>query len=342
MNKEDLTEGAVLSSLEELGAMQWGLVTTGQAKQIGIERLWLSRLMDRGTIHRVRHGVYALPSATYGPHQELQAAWLATDRARTLEERVTDNNHVVVSHISASNLHGLGDLVATRHDFSSAQRRQTAQEDVHFYRRQLASDDVVLKDGLPVTSVPRTIADLAEIRVDFDQLAQVVKDALSQGLADFELLTSRLDFTARAYGYGSGGEFMDALIAEAGLPAGVQSLLSRTISSALGESLSRSTNEIGKLQTGFDVNARLISRAYENLLASAVSKMVAEQFRKIDFSSFVKQIDWSQHLGNLTSEIAAFPKTTSPLMGSAHQLGHNKPPEDAKEIEQREEDPGEA
>ena len=66
--KKRLPKGNVLTALEELGAMQWGLVTTGQAKRIGIEeRLWLSRLMDRGIIHRIRHGVYALPSETLWP-----------------------------------------------------------------------------------------------------------------------------------------------------------------------------------------------------------------------------------------------------------------------------------
>lgn len=88
MNKESLTEGTVLTALEELSAMQWGLVTTGQAKQVGVRRLWLSRLMDRGVLQRIRLGVYALPSATHGPLQELQAAWLTTDRTQTLEERL--------------------------------------------------------------------------------------------------------------------------------------------------------------------------------------------------------------------------------------------------------------
>lgn len=38
MNEKSLTEGAVLTALEELSTVQWGLVTTGQAKQVGIER----------------------------------------------------------------------------------------------------------------------------------------------------------------------------------------------------------------------------------------------------------------------------------------------------------------
>lgn len=234
-----LTEGAVLAALEELGAMQWGLVTTGQASQIGVTRLWLSRLLNRGIIQRIRQGVYALPSATHGPHQELQAAWLTTDRTLTLEERVMRDNHVAVSHISASNLHELGDLVATRHDFSTSRRRQTAQEDIHFYLRELPAEDIALKDGLPVTSVPRTIEDLAGLHIDFDHLAQAVKDALSMGLADFYTLSARLDSSAKSYSYDNGDELLDALIEEAGLPATAASLLARQQSLAINHGISQ-------------------------------------------------------------------------------------------------------
>ena len=243
MSEKNLSAGTVLAALEEIGAMQWGLVTTGQAQQAGIERVWLSRLLDRGVIHRVRHGVYALPSATHGPFQELQAAWLATDRTQTLEERVIGNNDVVVSHISASNVHELGDIVAVRHEFSSPQRRQTAQQDVYFYRRKLNPEDVVLKDGLPLTSVPRTIADLAALHIDFDHLAQVVKDALDKGLVDFPTLASWLQTSARVYGYGHGGTFVDALIDEVGLPATAESLVARQRDLGLNPAWSDALNQ---------------------------------------------------------------------------------------------------
>lgn len=58
-----------------------------------------------------------------------------------------------------------------------------------------------------MTSVARTLADLAGLRVDFGHLAQVVKDALSKGAIDFQTLASRLNAYARAYKYSSGDEF---------------------------------------------------------------------------------------------------------------------------------------
>lgn len=316
MNEEALTEGVVLTALEELGAMQWGLVTTGQAKGAGIERLWLSRLMDRGIIHRIRHGVYALPSATHGPDQELQAAWLITDRTRTLEERVMGDNDVVVSHTSASNVHELGDLVATRHAFSTSRRRQTAQEDIYFYRRKLASADVVLKDGLPVTSVPRTISDLADLHIDFDHLAQVAKDALSKGLADFEVLASHLKSSAKTYGYDDGHEFMDALIEEAGLPATAESLLVRNLSSALHPGLSKMLKDFENpkylegLREGLKAALpalNVANAAYENALANMVSNIVQPQLPNINLLPWTKQLDLSPWTKSLASGLMRFP-----------------------------------
>jgi predicted transcriptional regulator of viral defense system len=49
----------VLETLELLGSGQWGLVTTAQANEAGVSKMQLSRLAARGTVQRVRHGVYA-------------------------------------------------------------------------------------------------------------------------------------------------------------------------------------------------------------------------------------------------------------------------------------------
>lgn len=336
MSKESLSEGSALTTLEELGAMQWGLITTAQAQQAGIERIWLSRLLQRGVIHRIRHGVYALPSATHGSSQELHAAWLTTDRARTLEERVLGDNDVVVSHISASNVHELGDLIATAHEFSSSRRRQTAQQDVLFYRRKLISEDIVLKDGLPVTSIPRTIADLADLHVDFDHLAQVVKDALSKSAADFQTLASRLSPSARAYGYGDGSDFMDALIDEAGLPVTAESLLARNLSSALSPGLTQVLKEfdspqyLENLREGLKAALPILDAAQE--ISEMYSKLVQPQLPNIDLAPWAEQLDFSSWTKNLPSGL----KTLREI-DSSQSTRINKPEQSAtgKESEQR-------
>lgn len=335
MSEKFLTEGAVLTALEELSSMQWGLVATGQAKQIGIERLWLSRLMDRGVIHRIRHGAYALPSATHGPLQELQAAWLTTDRTRTLEDRVMSDNNIVVSHISASNVHELGDLVATRHEFSSTTRRQTAQQDIHFYRRELAPEDITLIDGLPVTSVARTIADLAGRHVDFDHLAQAVKDAFNKGTVDFQTLATRLNPSAGAYNYDDGNEFVDALINEAGLPTTTASLIARNLSSALSPQLEQILQEINSpqyienLQKGLRAALPALKVAQE--FSETFSKLLQTQLPNIDSLPWVKQLDLPSWTQSLPSGLQQLPRGDRPQSSRTQNPAQSTPPRESEQ-----------
>jgi predicted transcriptional regulator of viral defense system len=164
----------VLESLELLGSSQWGLVTTAQASDAGVSKMQLSRLADRGTVQRVRHGVYALPSADTGPMQGLRAAWLATGSQPAGNQALA-----VVSGESAAAVHGLGDLLPSKYEFTTGVRRQTTQPDTRYRRRDLLDEDVTWVDGLPVTTVARTIKDLAAGGTDFDHLSVAVRDAVA-------------------------------------------------------------------------------------------------------------------------------------------------------------------
>jgi hypothetical protein len=55
------------------------------------------------------------------------------------------------------------------------------------YVPELHPDDVSVVDGVPVTSVPRTLIDLAE-DLPKDELRQVFHNALAKGLLDFDAL----------------------------------------------------------------------------------------------------------------------------------------------------------
>ncbi len=165
----------VLESLERVGSSQWGLVTTSQADVAGVSKMHLSRLAERGTLQRVRHGIYALPSADAGPLQGLRAAWLATGSRPSGQQPLA-----VVSGESAAAVHGLGDLLPSKYEFTSAVRRQTTQADTRYRKRDLPDEDVIWVNGLPVTTVGRTLKDLAAGGTDFDHLSVAVREAVSR------------------------------------------------------------------------------------------------------------------------------------------------------------------
>ena len=205
-----------LTTLEMIAADQWGIVTTAQAGREGIERLQLSRLAEKGDLDRVRHGVYLLPSHQAGPQDELRAAWLALEPKKFIEERWEDSHPLVVSHESAASVHGIGRLIPPNFTFSTEGKKQTRQQGIRIYTgRELQGSDIVSVEGLPVTSVARTVGDLAEAGIERGYLADLVADALRKENLRIDDLAAKLKPAARSYGAASGMNLVSELSEEA-------------------------------------------------------------------------------------------------------------------------------
>lgn len=201
----------VLESLELLGSSQWGLVTTTQASEAGVSKMRLSRLADQGTVQRLRHGVYALPSADTGPLQGLRAAWLATG-----SQPAGNQPLAVVSGESAAAVHGLGDVLPSKYEFTTAVRRQTTQPDIRYRKRDLSDGEVTRVNGVPVTTVARTVHDLATSGTDFDHLATVVRDAVTATDHASADLVQALEPAAQRFGAPDGNALFLAALKAAG------------------------------------------------------------------------------------------------------------------------------
>lgn len=204
-----------IARLTGLGSGQWGLFTTAQAGAHGVSRLILSRLVDRGVLERVTHGVYAFPAGE-DPHRPLRAEWLALVPAMDAAERLDDPSLGVVSHASAAEIHGIGDLLADVPEFTLPGRKQSRRM-VRLHRSTLRADEVTVRDGLPVTTVEKTIADLFNDGHDTSHVADAVRDAESAGNLDIEVLSRSLAPLASRANFHSGSELADHLLVVAHL-----------------------------------------------------------------------------------------------------------------------------
>jgi hypothetical protein len=206
--------------VSDLAAEQWGMVTAAQARVRGESLRTLGRLAQQGTLERMAHGVYRLSSNPSSPLDDLRAAWLSLDPEHTATQRVCQQLVSVVSHRSAAKVHGLGDLDADVYEFTSAERKQSRRGDVRFSKAELHSDEWTLVDGLPVTTVPRTISDLAKKHTDGGHLATVVRDALVTLNFDDQLIINALNAYAHHYGIarGNGKKLFIRFLRETGLP----------------------------------------------------------------------------------------------------------------------------
>lgn len=71
---------------------------------------------------------------------------------------------------------------------------------------------------MPVTAVPRTLADLAAAYADDDHLASMVRDALSTSSATLEAIATALDAHAAKRGLASGMDLVNQYLTSAGAP----------------------------------------------------------------------------------------------------------------------------
>jgi hypothetical protein len=196
------------------------MVTTQQATGLGVNGTTLHRLEKAGHLDRVRRGVYAATTATRTAAREEQAAWLTLNADKPAWQRPPlDPDGGVLSHQSAAQLHGLGELVNDRITLTTPRRRTSRDPDLWFKCAPLASDDVALVDGLPVTTALRTICDLLNQHVDGSHIATIIRQAVEANLVRMDVLAEHIEPYALRYGVrrpGDGEALLDQLLAEIG------------------------------------------------------------------------------------------------------------------------------
>lgn len=152
-----------------------GHITHRELEAAGLSAGDIQTQIRRGTLTRLRRGFYAVPTATSPEtfHRRLIHA------SRLV---VTDSN--VVSHVSAGILHDLP--VPRSHLESVTMTRLTAGHGEHSERlvvrhTALADDEVTVVDGVRVTTLARTVFDLAR-SLSFEWGVMACDAALRQGL----------------------------------------------------------------------------------------------------------------------------------------------------------------
>lgn len=156
--------------LGDLAARQHGVVSIRQLEElIGLSRHAVSRAETAGWVHRLYRGVYAVGHTDLSLHGRCLAAVLGA------------GPDALLSHWSAAWLWGLGVRhPVPLHVTSASAGRSKAKLGVH-RARNLADEDRGLREGIPVTSVARTLLDMTPL-VDARRLARFLEGAEDRGL----------------------------------------------------------------------------------------------------------------------------------------------------------------
>jgi predicted transcriptional regulator of viral defense system len=275
--------GEARAAIAQLAADQWGLLTAAQATAVGVTRMMLTRMTATGELERVIYGVYATSAALADELLDKRALWLSLDPSRTAEERLTRRHEAgVLSHATAAALHGIGDILDDRVEVTMPQRQQTRREELRLHKAVLRPDEVTSADGLPVTTPPRTIADLVVAGHDRDHVATALADAVRRDLTTLEEVRVALD---EGLGPSRSPEVFDELRASAGLDE--VALESLVVNSPVGQR----------------VIAEVARRVLEDLGHTPAMQELAERLREqyaTSLAAIAANPRWAQSVSPLT------------------------------------------
>jgi predicted transcriptional regulator of viral defense system len=191
-----------INRLYQTAENQAGYFTAAQAKNAGYSWERLSQNVKNGEFHRIAQGIYRLSRYPHSPHDDLYIAWL----------RIGPKS--VISHESALALYDLGDVLPSETHITMPRSASRRRKGIRLHTSVLHKEEIVHRDGLPITSIERTIADAIRAGMPEDQVNDVIRDALQRGLSTPEKMKA---YAARRKGRMQGilkrliGEYRDEI-----------------------------------------------------------------------------------------------------------------------------------
>jgi very-short-patch-repair endonuclease len=164
-----------------LANAQHGVVARRQLLELGISSQGIERRVANGRLHPVMAGVYAVGR----PELTRQGRWMAAVLAC--------GPGAALSHGSAAALWGIGAEADGCVEISVRASSPRRRRGIHAHRRpSLRASDVVVREGIPVTSPTRTLIDLAT-NLNRAALERAVNEADKRDLTTPEKLRSALE-----------------------------------------------------------------------------------------------------------------------------------------------------
>jgi Transcriptional regulator, AbiEi antitoxin len=183
-------------ALAELAKRQHGVVSVRQMiDALGYSRSAITRAADRGRLHRLYRGVYAVGHTNLSHHAQCLAAVLAS------------GPNALLSHHSAAWLWGIARWSPIPVSVTSPTRRAPRPPIRLHHASVLTHADRSLQEGIPVTALARTLLDLAA-SVRSNRLRRLLERAEELRLFDLRPVEESL---ARSVGHPGAGRLRRAL-----------------------------------------------------------------------------------------------------------------------------------
>jgi predicted transcriptional regulator of viral defense system len=156
-----------------------GLFTSRQAREAGIQDSVLSRLHTRAKIERMSRGVYRIPYVPLNRFSQYREAVLWAQAQR-------GPRAVALSHETALAAYGISDANPPAIHLTVPRRarlRRKKSKAIVLHRRDIKLAEITTLEGLPVTTISRTVTDLLDLgRIELTK--QAITDARREGYID--------------------------------------------------------------------------------------------------------------------------------------------------------------
>jgi len=167
--------------LYEIAENQAGYFTNQQASSAGFSRERLSYYASTGRFIRVQPGIYRLVQFPGSSYEDLFVAWLRTGA------------NSVISHESALALYELSDVLPGEVHVIVPRTSSRRRSGIRLHTNRLRPDEITTRECLLVTTVARTICDVAASNLPEEQVSQAIQEALDRGLITREELLTQAE-----------------------------------------------------------------------------------------------------------------------------------------------------
>ena len=155
---------------------QGGYFTAAQARDVGFSWERLSNNVKVGQFERVSRGVYRFVKFPNSRYEDLFIAWLRA------------GPESVISHESALSVYKLSDIIPSEIHVIVPRTASRRRKGIKYHTNRLSENDVTRREGLPITTLPRTLADLATSGTAEEQIVMGIRDGLEKGIVTFDML----------------------------------------------------------------------------------------------------------------------------------------------------------
>jgi predicted transcriptional regulator of viral defense system len=156
--------------LYQIAEDQAGYFSLAQARELGLRRNQIYRGVQRGEFEKAGWGIYRFVQFPAARFEEIHIAVLSAGQ------------HAVVGFQTALYVYDLSDIIPDEIHLILPPTSSRRRPGIRVHTTQLNPEDATYFEGLPITTVDRTIVDCAFAHVDDEQIRTAIFQSLRGGM----------------------------------------------------------------------------------------------------------------------------------------------------------------